>query len=366
MRERRGEYYVYQQHDDHVSPTYVADLVAAAVRWPQASICYSEMEVSGIQNLTVRTGSLIGNPLARALTHLERLNTSMFRGLMRGSHLNCTGGLLINEFDSFGSDHRLMTELALAGEFRFVKGPTYFKRVHSQNLQMKFQHWSEERKRAAWAFFGAWMVEVIVPAGHSLEERWRLLNIVLDRFLVARGWLSFMRGRADWYEFSGSRERSIFVRAAINRIRKNGKLDAWLRKQRRGMFCQLSNSDAEVRAALLRNILDRLRANDKFDPSACLHSTWAVVEDTVARKFGVSRHCENWDHRITRVRTAICKYFKPIILADCASTPQSLEAMERNARRLDLRVATQRALHARHRFYRMQYLLILSHLRRGH
>ena len=217
-------------------------------------------------------------PSARALTHLEQLNTSMFRSLMRGSHLNCTGGLLINEFDSFGSDHRLMTELALAGEFRFVKGPTYFKRVHSQNLQMKFQHWSEERKRAAWAFFGAWMVEVIVPAGHSLEERWRLLNIVLDRFLVARGWLSFMRGRADWYEFSGSRERSIFVRAAINRIRKNGKLDAWLRKQRRGMFCQLSNSDAEVRAALLRNILDRLRANDKFDPSACLHSTWAVVE----------------------------------------------------------------------------------------
>jgi glycosyltransferase involved in cell wall biosynthesis len=32
MRERRGEFYIFQQHDDQISPTYVADLVAAALR----------------------------------------------------------------------------------------------------------------------------------------------------------------------------------------------------------------------------------------------------------------------------------------------------------------------------------------------
>jgi hypothetical protein len=98
----------------------------------------------------VRDKPLTGAPLERALTHLERLDTSMFRGLMRGSALASTAGLLINEFDSFGSDHRLMTELAFAGEFRFVAGPRYFKRVHEQSVTTRFERFSEEARRAAW------------------------------------------------------------------------------------------------------------------------------------------------------------------------------------------------------------------------
>jgi glycosyltransferase involved in cell wall biosynthesis len=289
MRHRRGEFYIYQQHDDVVSPTYVADLVEAATKWPHASICYSEMEVSGIQTLKIRDKSLLGEPLARALTYLERLDSSMFRGLMRGSVLDATAGLLINEYDSYGSDFRLMTELALAGEFRFVQGPTYFKRVQAQGVQMKFQRWPNERKRAAWACLGAWMVEVIVPAAPSLEERWRLFYLVLDRFLVARGWLRFMRGRADWFNFSGSGQRSGPVRAVVNRARGSGKLDVWLRKQRRGMFCQVNNRDVEARAELLRDILGRLGNGRNFDVSKNLQSTWEAVEAAAIRHFALSK-----------------------------------------------------------------------------
>jgi glycosyltransferase involved in cell wall biosynthesis len=288
MRHRRGEFYIYQQHDDKVSPTYVADLVEAATKWPQASICYSEMEVSGIQNLRIRDQSLLGAPLSRALTYLERLDSSMFRGLMRGSALDATSGLLINEYNSYGSDYRLMAELAWAGEFRFVDGPTYFKRVHAQGVQMKYQSWPDERKRAAWACLGAWMVEVIVPPAPSLEERWRLFYIVLDRFLVARGWLRFMRGRADWFNFSGSGQRSGLLRAVVDRVRKSGKLDVWLSKQRRGMFCQVNNSDLEGRADLLRDILRRLGNGGNFDVAEHLHSTWDAVEAAAIRHFALS------------------------------------------------------------------------------
>lgn len=288
MRHRRGEFYIYQQHDDVVSPTYVADLVEAAIKWPQAAICYSEMEISGIQTLKIRDQSLLGAPISRALTYLERLDSSMFRGLMRGSALDATAGLLLNEYDSYGSDYRLMAELALAGEFRFVQGPTYFKRVHAQGLQMKFQRWPEERKRAAWACLGAWMAEVIVPAAPSLEERWRLFYIVLDRFLVARGWLRFMRGRADWFNFSGSGQRSVLARAVVDRLRRNGKLDVWLRKQRRGMFCQVNNSDLEPRADLLRDIMRRLRSGGNFDVAKYLQSTWEIVEAAAIGHFALS------------------------------------------------------------------------------
>jgi hypothetical protein len=50
---------------------------------------------------------------------MENLDHVPFRGLIRGSALARTGGLLLadfNPFDSFGSELRLMTELALLGE----------------------------------------------------------------------------------------------------------------------------------------------------------------------------------------------------------------------------------------------------------
>jgi glycosyltransferase involved in cell wall biosynthesis len=61
MRHRRGDFYIFQQHDDYVSPTYVADLVEAANRWPEAAICYSQMEISGLENVMVRHKAL-GRP----------------------------------------------------------------------------------------------------------------------------------------------------------------------------------------------------------------------------------------------------------------------------------------------------------------
>jgi hypothetical protein len=63
-----------------------------------------------------------------------------------------------------------MSELALLGEFRFVPGPTYFERMHGANLHLKRENWSERHKQLAWACLGAWMVEVVAPAGRDPEE----------------------------------------------------------------------------------------------------------------------------------------------------------------------------------------------------
>src|SRR5712671_1130299 len=67
MRERRGEFYIFQQHDDQVSPTYVADLVEAASRTPNAAICFAEMHTSGLRTMVNRGFQLSGasNPYAQ-------------------------------------------------------------------------------------------------------------------------------------------------------------------------------------------------------------------------------------------------------------------------------------------------------------
>jgi len=85
MRERRGEFYIFQQHDDQVSPTYVADLVEAASRTPNAAICFAEMHTSGLRTMVNRGFQLSGASIERALAYLETLDCVPFRGLIRGS-----------------------------------------------------------------------------------------------------------------------------------------------------------------------------------------------------------------------------------------------------------------------------------------
>src|SRR3954447_21434911 len=115
MRERRGAFYIFQQHDDQVSPTYVADLVEAALRYPDAAICYAEVQSSGIINQTMRGVPLLGDPLKRVLTCLKYMDHTPFRGLIRSAALARTSGLLLSDFDpldSYGTEMRFLMELA--------------------------------------------------------------------------------------------------------------------------------------------------------------------------------------------------------------------------------------------------------------
>ena len=191
MRERRGAFYIFQQHDDQVSPTYVADLVEAALRRPNAAICFAKVHTTGIRTMVNRGfPPPSGTPIERVLAYLQSMDCLPFRGLIRSSALASTSGLLLSDFDpfdSYGTEIRLMTELALWGEFCFVPGPIYYKRLHGANLHLKRQNWSEHKKQLAWACLAAWMVEVISSAGRSTEERRHLFDTVLLLYGASSG-----------------------------------------------------------------------------------------------------------------------------------------------------------------------------------
>src|SRR3954449_11407796 len=150
MRERRGEFYIFQQHDDQVSPTYVADLVEAAMRYPNTAICYAEVQYTGFMNQVMRGVPLLSEqPVERVLRCLKFMDHSAFRGLIRGTALASTSGLLLSDFDpfdSYGTEMRFLTELARLGECRFVPGPIYYKHMHGANLHVKREKWTEDQK----------------------------------------------------------------------------------------------------------------------------------------------------------------------------------------------------------------------------
>ena len=282
MRQRRGEFYIFQQHDDQVSPSYIADLVDAAARFPDAAVCFAEMHSSGLRTLVQPGFALSGPPLQRALTYLENLDHVPFRGLIRSSALASTSGLLLadfNPFDSFGTEIRFMTELALLGEFRFVPGPIYYKRIHGENIHLTRKKWSEQQKLLAWGCFGAWMIEVIVPVGDTPEQRRHLLHTVLDRFLVIKDrwrWL-----RTPLRRLTSSRSAALQpVRTMLDRLKKNERLV----QSTRGRYMVYEADDDERRAALLRVIFDRLKSEGRFDP-ASLQSSWDTLEAKALKRF---------------------------------------------------------------------------------
>jgi hypothetical protein len=179
---------------------------------------------------------------------------------------------------------RFMTELALLGEFKFVAGPTYYKRMHGANLHLKRQNWSEHRKQLAWASLAAWIVEALVPAGQSIEDSRRLFDAVLARFLIANGSWSWLRNagrRLAW-----SRSRALHpARVVLDRLRSNEQAVQSLRG--RWMFYEAESSDQ--RAALLRMIFERLRCGGRFDPPSSLQVSWETLEEETRKRFIADR-----------------------------------------------------------------------------
>ncbi len=283
MRQRRGDYYIFNQHDDQTTPDYVASLVTAATRFPEASICFTEMHSSGLRTLVQPGVPLSGAPMARAMTYLENLDHVPLRGLIRSSSLAKTAGLLLadfNPFDSFGSEIRLLTELALLGEFRFVQGPIYYKRLHGKNIHLTRNKFSDQQKLLAWACLGAWLIEVIVPAGHSEMERRNLFTAVLNRFLILNDnwrWLK-IPARALAQTTSPALEP---LRSLLARLKKNEALA----KVATGRWMLYEPDDNEKRAALLHAIFDRLRSERRFDPQSCVHSSWEQLEADAFAQF---------------------------------------------------------------------------------
>jgi Glycosyl transferase family 2 len=283
MRQRRGEFYLFNQHDDQTTPDYVATLVEAAARFPDASVCFAEMHSTGLRTLVQPGVALSGAPVERATTYLARLDHVPFRGLIRGSALASTSGLLLADFnplDSFGTEIRLMTELALLGEFRFVPGPIYYKRLHGKNIHLTRNKWSDHQKLLAWACLGAWLIEVIVPAGRSAAERQDLFDTVLNRFLVWNDSWRWLRMPARRLARSGSAVLQP-LRNLLARLKRNEDLV----RVTSGRYMLYEADDEEKRAALLCAIFDRLKSEGRFDPQACLQSSWERIETIALKHF---------------------------------------------------------------------------------
>jgi hypothetical protein len=241
------------------------------------------VHASGVINQVMRGVPLSGTSVERVLTHLKFMDHAAFRGLIRGTAMDSTSRLLLSDFDpfdSYGTETRFMAELAILGEFRFVPGPIYYKRLHGDNLYLKRRAWPEEKKQMAWACLGAWMIEVVVPAGRSSAERRQMFDMVLARFLLPSNPWEWLRGPARRLAQTSSAALHP-VRALLARLKTSDPLvravsERWMLHEA---------EEPQQRAASLRIMFERLKAAGRFDPEVQLQSSWETLEMEANRRF---------------------------------------------------------------------------------
>src|SRR6266576_4617560 len=130
-------------------------------------------------------------------------------------------------------------------------------------LEKKKQNWSEYQKQLAWASLAAWMIEVVAPAGRAPEERRRLFDTVLARFLVPNAPWKWVRAPARRLASTSSRALRP-LRVLLDRLKHSERILNTVA----GRWMLYETSDPQQRVALLGLSFDRLKSGGRFYPSS--------------------------------------------------------------------------------------------------
>jgi len=186
----REDYFCYWQHDDYCDPTYLEKLIDHAVRHPQASSVYCDMQLLGTMDTIVKQPSTTGFALQRVLWQIENFNPCVIRCLIRADAMRAA--LPIKLVFTWGM------ALARVGELHRVPEVLYFRNIRREGLTYTLrQRPAEElwRDSLDWALG---VMENVYPLVVE-QERPRLFAYVVDRLinqLIQRNWL-YDFGHAD-------------------------------------------------------------------------------------------------------------------------------------------------------------------------
>jgi len=156
LRSAQGEYLFFAFHDDPLEPTYVARLVDALERNPQAVLAFSDMntnrgpstyaELDGVTDRFERTRRLL-------------LTTGHWwvpnRGLFRAEAAKTLGGMRRHIAGENGADRPWLLRLALLGEFVRIPEALIFKNFRAESLSSSWTNGFWKRVGVQLACLGA-------------------------------------------------------------------------------------------------------------------------------------------------------------------------------------------------------------------
>jgi glycosyltransferase involved in cell wall biosynthesis len=213
-------FWLYQQQDDVLEPTYLEVLLAAADRLPEAAVVYCDIVAFGTVEQRLWQPSVAGSPYGRQLALVQDHHSAVaFRGLTRTDALRHGGPIRPNDVSCFSSDTLWMSSTAQAGDLIRVPEALYRKRFHDANEHSRWSTWDEPTRAEAWAVHCAHLVDEALRVGATEAERRLLWTAVLHRLTTGRptDYLPERYRRPD--------ARRELLRLFLGRLRREARLD---------------------------------------------------------------------------------------------------------------------------------------------
>jgi glycosyltransferase involved in cell wall biosynthesis len=186
-------FFCYWQQDDLASTNYLEVLRKELLAQPKAAIAYTDVQWFGASFDRTSLPNIEGDPLQRVLQHIEAIRYEPLRGLMRASTLPThPDAIPVTDDESCQEEFVFLTEMAAAGSFVRTDQAMYFKRLHRNNVFVRWQGWPGWRRRRGWISMGAGMYEIARSLAADADSP-RLLGLIIDRLAVDRP------GRAFFY-----------------------------------------------------------------------------------------------------------------------------------------------------------------------
>jgi len=187
MTQAGAGFWYYHQQDDLVDPDYVEVLLDHAARAPEAAVVYCDIEAFGTVSFKMFQPSVTGDAVTRQLTLLREHHAAVaFRGLTRVEALRASGGIRVNDAESFSADTTWMASMARWGELHRVPVELYKKRYHEGNEHMRWWAWPEQQRARAWTIHCVDMLEQAMLIEATTPERRTLWLAAVERLTSAK------------------------------------------------------------------------------------------------------------------------------------------------------------------------------------
>lgn len=177
-------FFCFWQQDDLADPDFLERLRAEMLTHRDTSVAFADLQWFGSRSDLDSTPSILGSPLERVLTLVERLRHEPMHGMLRISLLERDrDALAITPDSSCQEEFVLLARLAASGPLRRVDGPRYHKRAHPANEYQRFVNFPEYRRRRGWLTMGAGLIDVLLEVAPR-THREAILALVAERLAV--------------------------------------------------------------------------------------------------------------------------------------------------------------------------------------
>lgn len=181
------EFFCYRQHDDTTAPEFFEILLKVADNDLQAAAIYCDCKYEG-QSTGIEISRTIDGPIFdRLYEFIERFPRAQgpaLRGLIRSPAIRQAGLVRSDEYRAAVQVHGWLLKLLRWGSFQRIGFPLYYRLDRPKSFTRESMPGSAERKQAEWTTMFTGLLDAVIPACRTPEERRFFQETIFERTIA--------------------------------------------------------------------------------------------------------------------------------------------------------------------------------------